>query len=229
MQRVVHPRCGEQRERAGLARGRLEGAVGDAVVHRVQVGQIEAVAQQQAALGAQVAFDVVVLGERKVHRDRLRAGADLERHLVVLQQQSELFEVVARKQVGPRQRGLVGAGARHETIAQARVGARHRVGVHAHERVAGPHPAGERVAGHERLQRVAQVRDAAVVDRTHLGQRGIGIVEACRRNVVRGNGHGAPRRGAAILTPRWWPARGRVAPMRARTLRAGPKAHGVHR
>ena len=103
-------------------------------------------------VGVEVAFDVVVLGEREVHRDRLRAGADLERDAVVLEQQPELLAVVAREQVGPRQRGLVGAGAGDEAVAQARIGARDRVGVHAHERVAGAHPSGGRVAGDEGLQ-----------------------------------------------------------------------------
>ena len=60
-------------------------------------GRSNTVAHQQAPLGAQAAFEVVVLGEREVHRDRLRAGADLERHVVVLQQQAELLEVVVAR------------------------------------------------------------------------------------------------------------------------------------
>ena len=91
--------------------------------------------------GAQAAFDVVVLGEREVHRDRLRAGADLERDAVVLEQQAELLEVVVAEQVGPGQRRLVGARPGDEAVAQARVGPRHGVGVDAHERIAGAHPA----------------------------------------------------------------------------------------
>jgi hypothetical protein len=50
VQRVVHARRGEQRQRLRLA-GRAPGAVGDAVVHGGQVGQVEHIAHQHAALG----------------------------------------------------------------------------------------------------------------------------------------------------------------------------------
>ena len=54
VQRVVDPRRGEQRQRLRLAGRGLVGAVGDAVVHRAEVGQVEQVAQQQAALGVRL-------------------------------------------------------------------------------------------------------------------------------------------------------------------------------
>ena len=54
-------------------------------------------------------------------------------------QQRELLEVVVAEQVGPRQRGLVDAGAGDEAIGQPRVGARHRRGAHAHVRVVRAH------------------------------------------------------------------------------------------
>jgi hypothetical protein len=106
VQRVIHPRRGEQRQRVGFARAGLEGAVGDAVVHRAEVGQVEVVAQQAAALGAEVALQVVVLGQGEMHRDRLRAAAHLQRHAVVLHQQAELLQVVVGEEIWPRQRGL---------------------------------------------------------------------------------------------------------------------------
>jgi hypothetical protein len=65
VQRVVHARRGEQRQRLRLA-GAAPGAVGDAVVHGRQVGQVEHIAHQHAALGAELAFDMVVLGKREV-------------------------------------------------------------------------------------------------------------------------------------------------------------------
>jgi hypothetical protein len=201
VQRIVDPRGGEQGQRLGRARGRLEGAVGDAVVHGVEVGQIEAVAHQQAPFGAQIAFDVVVLRKRKVHWDRLRAGADFQRDVVVLQQQAELFEVVVREQVGPRQRGLVAARARDKAVAQARIGTRHRVGVDSHEGVAGTHAARERLAGHEAVERAAQVRNAAVVDGAHLGECGGRVVEARGRNVGGSKRHGVPLGSGLILAP----------------------------
>jgi hypothetical protein len=177
---------GEQGQRLGFTRSGFVGAVGNAVVHRRQVGQIEQVAHQQPALGAHRTFDMVVLGKGEVHRDRLRTGADLQLDLVVAQQQAELLQVVAAKQLGPRQRGLVGAGAGNETVAQARVGARHRRGVHAHEGVAGTHPLVEILACDEALQRLAQMLDAVAVDVLHLRQRLRGVVEARR-----GDEHGA--------------------------------------
>jgi hypothetical protein len=185
VQRIVDPRRGEQGQRLGLAGAGLARAIGDAVVHRVQVGQVEAVAHQQAAFGAQVALEVVVFGEREVHRDRVRAGADLQRDVVILEQQAELFEVVVREQVGPGQRSLEGARAGDETVAQPRVGARDGVGMHAHEGVAGAHAFGHRVASDERLQRAAQVLDAAVVDRPDLRERGGGVGEGGGGDVVR--------------------------------------------
>jgi hypothetical protein len=106
-----------------------EGAVGDAVVHRAEVGQVEQVAQQEPPLRSQAALDVVVLGEGEVDRDRLRAGADLELDAMVVEQQPELLEVVAGEQVGPGQRRLERAGAGDEAVAQARVGPGHGVGV----------------------------------------------------------------------------------------------------
>jgi hypothetical protein len=126
VQRVVDPRRGEERERARLPRRGDEGAVGDAVVHRAEVGQVEQVAQQEPPLHRQAALDVVVLGEREVERDRLHAGADLELDAVVLQQEAELLEVVVGEQVGARQRRLERSRAGDEAVAQARVGARDR-------------------------------------------------------------------------------------------------------
>ena len=182
-----------------LARAGLEGAVRDAVVHRVQIGQIEQVAHQQPALRAQVAFDVVVLGEREVHRDRLRAGAHLERDVMVLQEQPELLEVVVREQVWPGQRRFVGAWPGNEAVTQARVGARDRIGVDSHERVTRAHARRAGAARNEVDQRRAQVRDAGFINRTHLGQRGGWIGEAGRGHVIGNEWHGAPCRYAIFV------------------------------
>jgi len=129
---------------------------------------------------------VIVLGEREVHRDRLGAQAHLERDAMVLQQQRELVEVVVGEEIGPRERGLVGAGAGDEAIGQPRVGAGHRVGVHPQEGVAGAHVLAEGFAGDEALQAVTQVGDATVVDRGGVGQRGSSVVE--RLGVDQGRG-----------------------------------------
>jgi len=118
VQRVVDPRRGEQRERHRLARPGDERAVRDAVVHRAEIGQIEQVAHQQAPVGVEAALDVVVLGEREMHGDRLHARSHLERDGVVLEQQAKLLAVVAGEEVGPRERGLVGTRAGNEAVAQ---------------------------------------------------------------------------------------------------------------
>ena len=66
-----------------LAGPRLVRAVGDAVVHRREVRQVEQVAQLHALHRGQRALDVVVLGEAEVQRHRLAADADLELHAVI--------------------------------------------------------------------------------------------------------------------------------------------------
>ena len=192
VQRVVDPRRGEQRQRLRFARAGFAGAVGDAVVHRVQVGQVETVAHQQTAFGGQVALDVVVVGEREMHRNRMGAGAHFERDVVVLQQQAELLEVVAREQVGPGQRGFEGAGAGDEAIAQARVGAHDGVGAHAHDRIARAHALGHCVTSDERLQCATQVLDAALVDGAHLSERSGRVGEGGGGDVVRNDKHVSP-------------------------------------
>ena len=118
-----------------------------------------------------------MFGQREVHGDGLRAGADLDRHAMVLQQQAKLFEVVIGKEIGPRDGDLESAGAGHETVAQTRIGTRHGAGAHAHERVAGAHGLAVVFASHEAAQAVAKVLDAAAVDGLHLGQRRLGVVE----------------------------------------------------
>ena len=201
VQRVVDPRCREQRQGMRLARLRHERAVGDAVVHGAEIGQVEQVAQQQPALGAQVAFDVVVLGDRKVDRDRLDARADLERHAVVLEQEPELLEVVAGEQVWAGQRRLVGARAGHETVTQAGVGTGDGVGVDANERVAGAHPARRRVAADECPEGATEVTDAALVDLLDTCERRGRIVETGGRDEWRRDRHVAD----PALSRRSWP------------------------
>jgi hypothetical protein len=126
---------------------------------------------------------VVVLGKRKMHGNGLGAGAHLQLHAVVLQQQSELLFVVLGVEVGPRQGGFVAAGTGHKTVAQARVvlgaAAHHGVGVDAHKGVAGAHMAGQVFTGHKALHGVAQMGDLLVIDQPGLGQCGGGIGETC--------------------------------------------------
>jgi hypothetical protein len=184
LQRIIHARAGEQRQRQRLARCRFAGAVGDAVIHCRQVRQVEHIAHHGAPLRAHIAFDMVMLCKAEMDRDRLRRQPDFDLHLllaVVLQQQPELFLVVAREQVRPGQRGFIGAGAFDEAERQPRIGAREGLGLHAHEGIAGTHMA-QGFTVDETLQRVAQVGNAAVVDLLHARQRGGRIIEPFGRN-----------------------------------------------
>jgi hypothetical protein len=95
-----------------------------------------------AAARIQVAFDMVMLGEREMHGNRLRADAHFQQHPgpgYGFQQQGELLEIIVAEQVGAGQRGLEHAGTGDETVGQRRVGARHGVRLDAHEGVAGAH------------------------------------------------------------------------------------------
>jgi hypothetical protein len=91
---------------------------------------------------------------------------------VALAQQLELLEVVARKQVGARERGFVMPRPFDEAVRELAVGARHRVHVQAHEGVAGAHRLRRRFAGHEARHGGAQVVDLLLVDLLHLRERG---------------------------------------------------------
>jgi len=191
VQRVIHARRGEQRQRLRFAGPWLPGAVGDAVVHGGQVGQVEQVAHQHAALCAELALHMVVLGKREVDGDGVRAGAHFQFHAVVLAQQAELLQVVVGKQIGSRECGLVAPGAFNEAIGQLAVGARHGAGVHAHEGVEGAHGGWRGVAGHKALHCGAQVADLLLVDALHLGQ-GVGRVFVAGGGDEIGDlGHGA--------------------------------------
>jgi hypothetical protein len=139
---------------------------------------------------------MVMLGEREMHGNRLRADAHFQQHLLapvmVFQQQGELLEIVVAEQVGAGQRGLEHAGTGDETVGQRRVGARHGVRLDAHEGVAGAHALVHVFAGDKALQRIAQVFDAAAVDGLHLGQSQAWIIKT-------GGGNEEGRKQAFLL------------------------------
>ena len=108
---------------------------------------------------------MVMLGKREVDGDGVSAGAHLQVHVVAAAQQAKLLGVVGGKQVGPREGGLKAPGAFDEAVGQFVVGARHRGGVHAHERIKRPHRGGRGVAGHKALHGRAQMANLLAVDR----------------------------------------------------------------
>jgi hypothetical protein len=191
VQRVVHARRGEQRQRLWLPVTRLVGAVGDAVVHRRQIGQIEQIAHQQAPLGADRTLQVVGVGQREVHRNGLARRPHFECYAMVAQQQSELLAIVVAEQIWPRQRGLVDTGPCDEAIGEPRVGARNRLCVHPHTGVALAHARVKLAPRDEALQRLAQASHCVVVQHGGVIQRGLGVGEG-----LRGGGRLSARRGA---------------------------------
>ena len=194
VQRVVHARRGEQRQRLRLTGGGLPGAVGDAIVHGGQVGQVEHVAHQHAAGLGQRALDVVVLRKREMDGNRVGAGAHFQLHVVAGAQQAELLGVVVGKQVGPGQRGLIPPGAFHKAIGQLGVGPRHGGGVHPHKRVESAHRALGRLARHKTLHGVSQVADLLLINALHLGQ-------SVGRVGVAGGGDEVGDDGHALFSP----------------------------
>ena len=178
------------------AGGRLVGAVGDAVVHDGEVGQVKHVAHHLATGGGQAAFDMIMFGKRKMHRNRLRASAHFERRAVIFQQQAELFEVISIVEIGPCECGLINAGAVYETVRKTRIGARHGARMHADERITGADVAAELVACYKFLQRVAQVRNRDVINVSDLRESGGRVIETRRSDENRSGTGGA---GVGIL------------------------------
>ncbi len=129
---------------------------------------------------------MAVLGKGKMHGNGLVAGAHLQRHAMVVEQQAELLQVVAGVQVGPGQGGLEAARAGHKTITQARrlAGslARHGVGLHPHKGVAAAHVAGQVVTRHVALHGLAQVGNAVVINQPGLRQGRSRVGKAHGRN-----------------------------------------------
>ena len=115
-----------------------------------------------------------------MHRNRLLARADLERDVVVVQQQAKLLEVIGSEQIRSGQGRFINARPRDETIAQPRVGARHGFGAYANEGVAGADTVVQFLARDEALERGAQVGARMLVDRAHVRQCGDRMVEVER-------------------------------------------------
>ena len=159
------------------------GAVGDAVVHGGQVGQVEHIAHQCPALGGELTLHMIVFGEGKVDGDGLGAGAHLQFTAVVGEQQLKLLQQVVAVQVGAGDRGLESARSGHKAVAQAaRSLVGRAVGVQAHKGVTGAHPL---LGGIGAVDKVAhggaQVVHAALVDGLDLCQGGFGVGVKNRR------------------------------------------------
>ena len=189
LQRIVHARRGEQRQRLRHAGRGVQRAVGDAVVHGVQVGPVKACLHALALRGREAAFVVGGRVQREMQRNRLLAGAHLQAFAMVGQQQRKLLAVIAGKQVRRRQCGLVDAGARHKAIGVERLAARHmrgHAGMDAHLRIKGAHVLRQVTGCHEVGKRLPQMLHRLAVNGLHLGKRGIGVRKQLRGDIGRG-------------------------------------------
>ncbi len=177
VQRVVDARSGKQGQRHGLVVWRVVGAVGNAVVHRGQIGQIENIAQLLALLDAEMAFDMRLTRKAEMQRNWLFTHPDFQRNAVVGQQQLELGEQIVSEQIRPGEGGFVNAGSGNKPVSQARVRVRDAVDAHPHHRIASPHAAGRQRARDELGQLVAQMGDGGGIEGLHLIERGLRIGE----------------------------------------------------
>ena len=106
-QRVVDPLRRERRQRARAVLGAADAAVDDVIVHGVEVGHVEVVAQRPVQGLGDRALDVGVLLHGEMQGDRRVRGADPHRHAVVLDQEPDLLQQVALEEVRTGDRGLV--------------------------------------------------------------------------------------------------------------------------
>ena len=130
-------------------------------------------------------------------RDRLVAGAHLQAHAVVFEQQRQLLADVKSEQVGPCQCGFKAAGLGHKTVAQAAVQPRAfaagAADLHPNKGVKSPHPVVCHVGTRHKLAHgLAQVVHAVLVDVLNLRQGAVGIVVFGRGDEGRQVLHGIP-------------------------------------
>src|ERR1700736_6237495 len=145
MQREIDACRREERERVGLARKWLVGAVDDAVVKLREVRRIEDIAHRHQALACQITLEMDPLSEGEVDRNRLLRYADFDRDTVILRQKPQLLAIVVPEEVGASHGRLIHARPRDETVRSARIHVSIDFGLYAHERIAGPHALGERL------------------------------------------------------------------------------------
>ena len=185
LQRVIHARGSEQRQRLHRRRLGLKRTVGNAVVHGTEVGQVEHFAHELAALRAHLAFNVIAVSKRKMHGNRLVADAHLQVATVVLQQQAKLLVQVGGKQIGSSERGFKATGSSHKAIAQlcgvGDFGGRVAFGVNAYKRVVGPHTLAEVFTIDKAAHALAQMLNAGGVERLDLRQSAVGVAVAAGR------------------------------------------------
>ncbi|MNK95761.1 hypothetical protein D3C87_1160150 [compost metagenome] len=211
LQGQVHALRGEQRERPGLARRGLVGAVGDGVVDAAQLGQHEG-GFQLARLGV---ADVGGRGfDHERQRDWTARQANHHRHAVIAHQALDLVAVVVAQQVRPRDRGAVDAGVGYRTPRRAAVGHHgFEVDRDAEVRVARVGRRWEGLALREGVETRAHGGDRAVVDLANARQRAVRVRELGQLigrmggredRGVHGNHHTARHRAVAAFDRVAW-------------------------
>src|SRR5690606_21588399 len=115
-----------------------------------------------------------------------------DRHAMVLEQQADLLDVVLAEEVRTRDRRLVHAGARDETVGETRIEPAMRMGRDPHERIDGSDACVEQLAVRVRLEAFAQKRGVALVDLGEPVDGGDGVAEALGEDRRRreGSSHG---------------------------------------
>ena len=121
-QRIIHPLRGEGRKVARAVGHRPGGAVDDVVIRRRQVRHVEIVAQRKVQNAVLRHREAGRRRHREMDRDRCRAWPDDHRHAMVADQKVKLLDQVLPEQVGPRDRGGIGAGDRNMPEAETAVG-----------------------------------------------------------------------------------------------------------
>ncbi len=109
IERIIHARRRERRQRVGPAPGRHEGAIGNFVIGIAQIRRIEHVAQRDIERVERLAIHAVVGRHREMQRDRRIGFPDIDGAAMIFQDDGELLLEIGAEQVRRRHRGAVEA------------------------------------------------------------------------------------------------------------------------
>ena len=177
-QRVIHPLRGKGRKRGRAVGIAGQGAVDDVIIGRQQVRHVEDIAQGKVQHAFLRHRDVRVARHGEMHRDRRGGRADFHRDAVVLDQKADLLDQVLAKEVGPRDRGGIGAGPRDMAKGQAGVDLAKAGHGDADFGVEGADAGGGAALGHGLVEMPGQMRGRLGIQPLQPGDGGFGVVKA---------------------------------------------------
>ena len=175
-ERIVDALRGEGRQREGLARSGLVGAVGDLVVGRRQVRRVEQVAQRHRQVLRHRRLDMGALVEGEMQRDRRVGLRHHHGHAVVLQDERDLVLQIVAEERRPRHGGGIGAGRGDVPVGEARIHMAVGRGGHAQHRIEGAEARVVGKAGLQAAETVHQEARVALVERGERVHRFMGVV-----------------------------------------------------